>query len=136
MQKQFRANAVETFFTSAQNGTELATYPLAAEIFSNLTIMTEELKGLADHISAHIIHCTKEVLTSDEAARYLDISKSYLYKLTMRRQIPHYKPLGKLCYFNRLELEEWLQTNRVATMDEIRQKANDYCMKGGLNGRH
>lgn len=96
----------------------------------------ENLEQLADHISANIIHCTKEVLTSDEAARYLDISKSYLYKLTMRRQIPHYKPLGKMCYFNRLELEEWLQTNRVATMDEIRQKANDYCMKGGLNGKH
>lgn len=97
--------------------------------------MTEELKGLADQISANIINCIKEVLTSDEAARYLGISKSYLYKLTMRRQIPHLKPLGKLCYFNRRELEEWLQTNRVATMDEIRQKANDYCMKGGNHGR-
>ena len=41
-----------------------------------------------------------------------------------------------MCYFNRRELEEWLQNNRVATMDEIRQKANDYCMKGGLNGKH
>lgn len=75
---------------------------------------------------------SKAVLTSDETATYLGISKSYLYKLTMRRQIPHYKPMGKMCYFNRLELEQWVQSNRVATDSEINQKAQSYCMKGGL----
>lgn len=78
----------------------------------------------------HLI-CTKEVLTSDEAARYMGISKSYLYKLTMRQQIPHYKPMGKMCYFNRAELENWLQNNRVATDEEIKERATNYCMKGG-----
>ena len=95
--------------------------------------MTEEYKEVADLITANTIFCTKEVLTSDEAARYLGISKSYLYKLTMKQAIPHYKPMGKMCYFNRQELEAWLQRNRVATDEEISQKANDYCMrKGGL----
>ena len=47
----------------------------------------------------------------------------------MRQQIPHYKPMGKMCYFNRIELEEWLQNNRIATDDEITQKANNYCMR-------
>ena len=83
--------------------------------------MSEELKQVADLISANIINCSKEVLTSDEAARYLGISKSYLYKLT----------LGKMCYFNREELEQWLQTNRVATDEEISQQAQQYCMKKG-----
>ena len=93
--------------------------------------MAEELKTMADLITANIINCTKEVLTSEEAARYLGISKSYLYKLTMRQLIPHYKPLGKMCYFNRQELEAWLQNNRVATDEEINQQAQAYCMKGG-----
>lgn len=93
--------------------------------------MSEELKQIADQVSANIIHCTKEVLTSEEAARYLGISKSYLYKLTMQQKIPHYKPLGKMCYFNRVELEQWLQSNRIATEDEISQKAQSYCMKKG-----
>ena len=93
--------------------------------------MSEELKQVADLITANMIFCTKEVLTSDEAARYLGISKSYLYKLTMQQKIPHFKPLGKMCYFNREELERWLQTNRVATDDEIGQKAQNYCMKKG-----
>lgn len=93
--------------------------------------MEEELKQVADLITAKTIFCTKEVLTSDEAAKYMGISKSYLYKLTMRQQIPHYKPMGKMCYFNRAELEQWLQSNRVSTSTEISQQAQAYCMKEG-----
>ena len=91
----------------------------------------EEIKVLVDEISANTILTQKEVLTSEEAARYLGISKSYLYKLTMNQQIPHYKPMGKMCYFNRVELESWLQSNRVATAGEISQQAQAYCMRKG-----
>lgn len=91
----------------------------------------EELNKITDLVTDNTLFCTKEVLTSEEAARYMGISKSYLYKLTMRQQIPHYKPMGKMCYFNRAELETWLQNNRVATSEEINERANNYCMKGG-----
>ena len=90
-----------------------------------------ELTQITDLVTDNTLFCTKEVLTSDEAARYMGISKSYLYKLTMRQQIPHYKPMGKMCYFNRAELENWLQNNRVTTDEEIKERANNYCMKGG-----
>jgi excisionase family DNA binding protein len=73
------------------------------------------------------------VLTSEEAAKYMGISKSYLYKLTMRKEVPHYKPMGKVCYFNRLELDGWLQSNRVATDAELSQRAQNFVSKkGGL----
>ena len=91
--------------------------------------MTEELKQIAELITANTIFCTKEVLTSDEVARYMGISKSYLYKLTMRGEIPHFKPMGKMCYFSRKELEQWLQSNRVAMVSELSQQAQSYCMK-------
>ena len=74
----------------------------------------EEIMEIANEVTNNIIFCTKEVLTSDEAAAYMGISKSYLYKLTMKQAIPHYKPMGKMCYFNRKELESWLQSNKVA----------------------
>lgn len=79
------------------------------------------------------IFTTKEVLTSDEVAKYLGVSLSCIYKWTMKQQIPHYKPMGKLCYFNRREIEAWLQQNRCATATEITDRANRYCMgvKGG-----
>lgn len=73
----------------------------------------EEMTAIADRVSANILFCTKEVLTSEETARYMGISRSYLYKLTMRQEIPHFKPMGKIVYFNRTEVEQWLQSNRV-----------------------
>lgn len=91
----------------------------------------EEIKKVADLVTANVIFCTKEVLTFDEAAKYMGISKSYLYKLTMKKEIPHFKPMGKMVYFNRVELEQWLQSNRIATSSEISQLANSYCMKKG-----
>ena len=35
-------------------------------------------------------------MTTTEAARYLGLKPSYLYKMMMRRAIPYYKPGGKL----------------------------------------
>ena len=95
--------------------------------------MTEELKQIADLITANTIFCTKEVLTSEEAAKYCGLSRSYLYKLTMNRQIPHYKgPMGKMCYFNRKELELLLQSNRVIMESEINQQAQSYCVRNRI----
>lgn len=96
--------------------------------------LTDTEKAIAEMITANIISTQKEVLTADEAAKYMGIKKSYLYKLTMRRQIAFFRPMGKMCYFNRKDIEQWLQTNRVATDDELRQQANAYCMKKG--GKH
>ena len=91
----------------------------------------EELKKITDAISAKVAVNTKEVLTTDEAASYMGVSKSYLYKLTMEKRIPHYKPMGKMCFFNRKEMERWLQANRVATDEELSQDAQAYCIKKG-----
>ena len=93
--------------------------------------MENDLQKVADLITAKVSLNTKEVLTSDEAASYMGVSKSYLYKLTMEKRIPHYKPMGKMCFFNRKEIEMWLQANRVATDEELSQDAQAYCIKKG-----
>ena len=93
--------------------------------------MEQDLQKVADLITAKVSLNTKEVLTTDEAASYMGVSKSYLYKLTMGRKIPHYKPMGKMCFFNRKEIEMWLQANRVATDEELSQDAQAYCIKKG-----
>jgi excisionase family DNA binding protein len=71
----------------------------------------------------------KEVLNLNEAAAYLDISASHLYKLTSQKQIPHFCPQGKKLYFNRVELDQWLQRNKQHSEDEIDQMANDYITR-------
>lgn len=65
----------------------------------------------------------KDTLTFDEAAAYIGISKSYLYKLTAGCKVPHYKLEGKTLYFDRVELETWLRRNKVKTVDEIERDA-------------
>ncbi len=72
-------------------------------------------------------------LTFDEAAKYLGLSKSYLYKLTCSNKIPHYKPQGKRLYFAKSELDTWLFRNPVKTTAAIEQEANDYLV-GGKRG--
>ena len=50
-------------------------------------------------------------LTFKEACTYLGYAPSYLYKLTYRKVIPHYKPTGKMIFFSKNELDEWIFRN-------------------------
>lgn len=91
------------------------------------------IREMVHYMEEHLLVVNKEVLTSNEAASYMGVSKSYLYKMTMERQIPHYKPMGKMMYFNRQELEQWLLRNRVSTQEELEEKAQAYCLNHKLN---
>jgi excisionase family DNA binding protein len=79
----------------------------------------------------------KPMLSMTEAAQYTGYSVSSLYKLTSQKKIPHYKPEGKKVFFNRPELEHWLQQNRVKPADEVAQAAAKYCLtsKPNINRR-
>ena len=112
--------------SAAKFGRGLHTLPRQPKL-KNIEPMAENWQQVADLITANIISTTKAVLTVDEAARYMGIAKSTLYKMMMRREIPYSKPNGKVCFFDRQELEAWLMSNRVATSDEIRDKAQAYC---------
>ncbi|TQP52226.1 helix-turn-helix transcriptional regulator [Vibrio cholerae] len=68
-----------------------------AEIFENI----RSLKAM-----------TKEVMTINECAQYTGLSVSYLYKLTHRKLIPFFKPMGKRLYFKRAEIDQWLMRNK------------------------
>ena len=71
----------------------------------------------------------------NEAADYLNVSKSFLYRLTCEKRIPHYKPTGKRLYFKKQDLDAWLTQNRIATRKEIEDKAADYVtFQGNGNG--
>ena len=70
----------------------------------------------------------KKVLTLSELSQFTGLSKSTIYKLTMSREIPFYKPTGKYLYFEREEIEKWLLNNRTATNNEIETAAVNYCV--------
>ncbi|EPR74126.1 putative excisionase [Winogradskyella psychrotolerans RS-3] len=70
----------------------------------------------------------KEVLTFNEACDYTGISRSYLYKLTSSGKIPHSKPNGKMLFFEKRKLVEWLLQNKHKSQDEIEMEAAAYAM--------
>jgi excisionase family DNA binding protein len=77
---------------------------------------------------------TNEIFDAEKASDYLSLKKSTLYKLTAQREIPHYKN-GKKLYFKRVELDEWITTNRVATKEEINKMATEYLLRSSRKGR-
>lgn len=90
--------------------------------------MNDEIGKLAEALAQRLWILQKDVLTIDEVAQYTGMSKNYLYKLTMSRMIPHYKPNGKKCYFRRAEVDQWLTANPVATNEDLDDIAQRYCM--------
>ena len=94
------------------------------EILEKLTTIENLLKGQ-----------TEKPLTLEEAAEYLDVSKSHLYKLTSAHKIPHYKPQGKRVYFSTSELDAWLLRNPVKTNSAIEQEADDHIVNGKRGGQ-
>ena len=87
----------------------------------NLELRVSELEKM--------LFLSKNVLSFDEASKFLNLSKSYLYKLTSGNLIPHYKPQGKMLYFEKAELEAWLRQNPVKTQAQIEQEAQKYILK-------
>ena len=71
----------------------------------------------------------KEMLTIEEASTFLDLTKSYVYKLAHLKVVPTYCPNGKRIYFRRAELEQWLQKNRKASRKEMEAEALSYTTK-------
>lgn len=60
----------------------------------------------------------------EEASKYLGVSKSTLYKLTSTRKITFTKPNGGKIYFNKSNLDEWLQLNEVPNVSLVKQRIN------------
>lgn len=55
----------------------------------------------------------------------MGVSESLLYKLTSSREVPHYKPRGKMLYFNKEELDQWLLQNNVPTIGAVTKVETD-----------
>ena len=71
----------------------------------------------------HLLFDAKDVLTLEEAALFLGISKSSLYKMTHKHELPFYRPNGKLIYFEKSELVKWMRQNRSMSEEEIKETA-------------
>ena len=98
------------------------------ELFSNSRHDNEikrdvaELKNRMDAVE-HLLDRAKDVLTLEEAAAFMGMKKSTLYKLTHEQAIPYWKPNGKLIYFEKSELIAWIRQNKMQSKAQISKEA-------------
>lgn len=96
------------------------------EIISQDEIRTK-LKSIEQLLTAQSL-TNKSIFNIDEVATYTGLSKLYLYKLTSKNGIPHYKPNGKNIFFKKEEIDNWLLRNRQSTNEEIEAEAINYSV--------
>ena len=87
--------------------------------FGSLDELLSHLKRVEE-----VAYTAKEFLTIDEVAYYLQVSKSYVYKLTASREFTVYKPNGKTIFVRRDDLNEWIRRNPCVSGREIESRAN------------
>ncbi len=63
-------------------------------------------------------------MRTHEAAKYCDLSVSYFRKLMMARTFTMFKPSGKICYFRKEDLDEWMMSKRVGPSREEDKSGN------------
>lgn len=85
--------------------------------FKSLEELTLHLKEMEDKI-----YLCKGYMTTEEACKYLSLSKYTLREVVKRREIPYYTPPGKGYYFLREELDEWVMGFRVPSSREAEQQ--------------
>ena len=55
----------------------------------------------------------EELVDVRAAARFLGVSRSLVYAYVERKQIPHFRMMGRSVRFNLSELDKWRQQFRV-----------------------
>jgi len=78
-------------------------------------VINERLKSIEE-----TLYTTKDILNMKEVCQYLDISQSLLYKLTCSGEIPHFKPRGKMIFFEKKELIEWIKKSNLLSSEIIK----------------
>ena len=69
---------------------------------------------------------TEELLTVQDAAKFLSLSVATVYTLISKCELPVMKR-SKRCYFSKIELINYLKQGRKKTLAEIANDAEQYC---------
>ena len=73
---------------------------------------------------------TSNYLKFKEAREYLGLSDCGLRRLIRNKLIKHYKPGGKIIYFKKNELDDFVESGAVTTRLEVESKAKELLARG------
>ncbi|MBW7675669.1 helix-turn-helix transcriptional regulator [Chryseobacterium chendengshani] len=71
----------------------------------------------------------EQIMTIQEVADNTGLQVSYIYQLTSKRKIPHYKPGNGKLIFKRSEIQEFIFSNKIKTQEELEQDAANFKLK-------
>lgn len=85
----------------------------------------DHLEGLISKLEPTPNEEPDKLLTVDQAAEFLNLSKPTIYSKVNRRELPVMKR-GKRLYFSKNELLDYLKAGRKKTNTDIEEETNDY----------
>lgn len=99
-------------------------------------LTTEQLNQLIQEIKAEIRkeqYLAEQILTFNEATEFLTLSKSALYKLTSKKEITHFSPGGKMIYFRKSDLENWVLNSKIISVKDVNLEGENYLSRTSKN---
>lgn len=84
-----------------------------------------EITARLDRIEQMATIGAKTVLNLKEAAAFMGYTTQWVYRMTVRKDIPYYKR-GAKTFFRKSELEDWMTGHRVMSDEEINGAASLY----------
>ena len=95
------------------------------------TQMTKLIADLQKRVETleDMLEAGKEVLTVEEAAKFMGMARSSLYKMTSDQTIPFYRPNGKMIFFEKTDILSWIRKSRVSSREEIEEEARLHMQK-------
>lgn len=95
-------------------------------------ISLQSIQSSIDELKRIATLSAKETLSVDELSEVYGLKKSFIYSLVHTRRIPYYKAGGgRLTFFKKSEVEAFLLSDRVSTIDEAEQTAAKYMAERG-----
>ena len=95
----------------------------AQRMGTRVTTLFPELQAYTTFESPNWRCRVGDFVTRQEAADYLNISPSQIYKMTSKHEVPVYKPNGKILFIRRDDLNHWVNKNKVMSKDELEEFA-------------
>lgn len=76
------------------------------------SVKLDKLLSRVDQLIGMLFHL-KDTFTVEDAALYLGITSSHLYKLMRKYDIPHSRPTNGRIFFNKEDLDKWIRSHMV-----------------------
>lgn len=91
-------------------------------LFGEIRATLDGIKADVEQSNRRTEILKKNVWSIEELSLYLRRSADRVRRMAQQREFPSYKQNGQY-YFKREEIEQWLTTNRIASVDEISSRA-------------